>query len=399
MRRTTDRNHARGVVLTAAGASPTLVDDLELSDPRAGEALVEVTLAGVCGSDLAVRDGKVAYPVPVVLGHEAVGVVAAVGSPDETAADAVEAETEQPPRVGDRVVLWMRPPCRACRSCRRGDAALCEQSGVMSARGTLPDGTTGVTRAAAPVHRAFGIGAFAEAVVMPLAGLVVVPAGVPDEVAALSSCGVATGAGAVLNIARPAEGDTVAVWGAGGVGLAAALTARAVGAGGVVVIDPSPERRAGAEALGISAVPGGERAELRAQLLSALGGEPLDVALDAVGRAAVVEQAWRAVRPGGTVVSIGLMGAEERVVLPGPLVPLSQRRLLGCFMGGVDPHRDLPRIFALHGEGRLPIERLVSTLRLLDEVPAALDDLAAARGLRTIIDVQHSGAGQSPGGG
>lgn len=362
----------RAALLNTAGDPVETVDDLHAEEPRAGEALVEIVLAGVCGSDLTLATGKMPYPTPMVLGHEAVGRVLALGPGVHGLA------------AGDRVVLWMRPPCRVCPACVRGEAALCTASGVMSAKGTLPDGRTGLERGGDPVYRAFGVGAFAEQVVMPVAGLVAVPDDVTDEVAALTGCGVATGAGAVLNVARPSPGDTVLVFGAGGVGLSAVMAAAATGAGQVIVADPVSERREAALGFGATrAVPGGDHRALREQL----DGTEVDIAIDAAGRPELVEAGWRVVRQGGTVVAVGIQQAGAQITLPGPVVTLSHRRLLGCYMGGIDPQRDLPVLFALHRRGALPIDRLVTGTRPLAEVSQALDDLAAGRGLRTVIAV------------
>lgn len=366
-------------VLTAAGGAVEIVDDVEIDEPQPGEALVELDAAGVCGSDLAILTGRAGHALPVLLGHEATGRI--VGFGDGTASSRLD--------EGDRVTLWLRPPCRECRMCVRGQAALCERSGAMSARGTLLDGRTSFSRGGEPLYRALGIGAFTTRVVMPVSGLVAVPDDIPIDVAALLGCGVATGAGAVLNVAKPEPGDVVLVFGAGGVGLAAVMAAATVGAGAVVVVDPEEHRRQTALDLGAThAVEGGDRRTLAGQLRDALGDAVVDIAIDAVGRAALVELGYRVVRQGGTVVAVGLQGAEEKVSLPGPLVPLSHKRLLGCFMGGIDPQRDLPRLFALYRRGVFPVDRLVSARRPLAEVPEALDDLAQARGLRTVIDLR-----------
>jgi alcohol dehydrogenase len=369
-----------GAIVTEAGGPVTVIDAIEIDEPRAGEALVELTAAGVCGSDLSLRDGKMRNPMPLLLGHEAAGRVVALG-PD-TAGPAG-------PQVGSRVTLWMRPPCRACRMCDRGAAELCLTSGGMSAGGTLLDGRTSSTVAGEPLHRALGVGAFTTRLNMPVAGLVEVPDGVPDDVAALLGCGVATGAGAVLNVAEPTPGDVVLVIGGGGVGLAAAMMAAALGAGAVVVADPEEHRRAAALDIGAThAIPGGDRREVRAQLTEVLGDAWVDVAIDAVGRPEIVELAFRTVRQGGTVVAVGVQAGDATVQLPGAQLSTMHKRVLGCFMGGIDPHRDLPTLFALYQRGVLPIDRLIGQRRPLAEVPEALDDLAAARGLRTVIDVQ-----------
>ena len=366
----------RGALVGEPQGAITIADDLQVGSPGPGEALVAIEAAGVCGSDIAVHTGRMSYPMPVVLGHEAAGRVVALGAEDETLA------------VGDRVVLWMRPPCRRCGMCVRGEAALCERSGVMSARGTLPDGRTELSRNGQTVYRAFGIGAFVEQVVMPVAGLVPVPDDVPTEVAALMSCGVATGAGAVLNVARPSAGDVVVVLGGGGVGQAAAMAAGATGAAAVIVVDPVAERREQSLRLGAThAIEGGDRKAVRAQLTEAIGDIPVDVAIEAVGRPELVELGHRIVRQGGTVVAVGVQASDATVKIPGQLLALSHKRLLGCFMGGIDPQRDLPRLFALYRRGALPVDRLITATRPLEEAAEAVADLAASRGMRTVLDL------------
>jgi Zn-dependent alcohol dehydrogenase len=365
----------RAAIVTEQGGGVGIVDDLDVDEPRAGEALVAVDACGVCGTDLSLLSGKMPFPTPMVLGHEAAGRVVALG-PDTGGFE-----------EGDRVVLWMRPPCRSCRMCIRGMGELCQRSGAMSAKGTLLDGRTGFGRAGDPVYRALGIGAFAEQVVMPVGGLVAVPDDVPSEVAALLGCGVATGAGAVLNVARPVPGDVVVVLGGGGVGQAAAMAAAASGAGAVVVVDPVEQRRQQALDLGAThAVEGGDSRALRGQITDALGDPTVDIVIEAVGHPGLTATGHRLVRQGGTVVAVGVQAADAVVSLPGPQVALSHKRLLGCFMGGIDPQRDLPRLFALYRRGALPLDRLITGRRPLSEAAEALDDLAHARGLRTVLE-------------
>lgn len=365
----------KAAIVDEQGGDVRVVTDVSVDEPRAGEALITVDACGVCGTDLSLLSGKMPFATPMVLGHEAAGRVAALGPGAEGFAE------------GDRVVLWMRPPCRTCRMCIRGVGELCTNSGAMSAYGTLLDGRTGFDRAGAPVYRALGIGAFAEQVVMPVGGLVKVPDDVPTEVAALLGCGVATGAGAVLNVARPQPGDVVVVLGGGGVGQAAAMAAAASAAGAVVVVDPVQQRREQALALGAThAVEGGDAKALRGQLKDALGDPTVDIAIEAVGRPELTATAYRIVRYGGTVVAVGVQAGDAVVSLPGPQVALSHKRLLGCFMGGIDPQRDLPKLFDLYRRGALPLDRLITSRRPLDEAAAALDDLANARGLRTVLE-------------
>jgi Zn-dependent alcohol dehydrogenase len=366
----------RAALVTDITAPITVIDDLAVDEPRAGEALIAIEAAGVCGSDLALSNGKMPFPLPMVLGHEAAGRIVGLGPDTERFAE------------GDRVVMWMRPPCRTCRRCIRGEGELCERSGRMSAYGTLLDGRTGFSRGGDQVFRALGIGAFAEQMVMPTNGLVPIPDDVPTDVAALLGCGVATGAGAVLNVARPESGDVVMIIGGGGVGQAAAMAARARGAGAVVVVDPVEQRRAQALELGAThAVEGGDAKTLRGQLKDALGDPTIDIAIEAVGRPETVAVAHRAVRQGGTVVAVGVQAGDAVISLPAPQVALSHKRLLGCFMGGIDPQRDLPKLFGLFRSGAMPLDRLITGRRPLAEAAEALDDLAHARGLRTVLEM------------
>jgi Zn-dependent alcohol dehydrogenase len=368
----------QGAIVTEVGGAVRIVDDIEIDEPRDGEVQLELTAAGVCGSDLSLRHGKMRNPMPLLLGHEATGRVIGNGPGTDHLAE------------GARVILWMRPPCRTCRMCRRGHGELCLSSGFMSAKGTLLDGRTSSTWQGEPLHRALGVGAFVTRMNFPAAGLVEVPDGVPDDVAALLGCGVATGAGAILNVAPPEVGDVVLVIGGGGVGLAAAMTAAALGAGAVVVADPAEHRRDAALDLGAThAIAGGDAKALRGQLAEALGDAWVDVALDCVGRPEIVEAGFKVVRQGGTVVSVGVQAPDAVVGLPGAVLSNLHKRVLGCFMGGVDPHRDLPRLFALFERGALPVDRLVGRRRPLAEAAEALDDLAAARGLRTVLDLQR----------
>ena len=370
----------KGVLVTQTGDDVTVVDDLDIDEPRQGEALIAIEAAGVCGTDRSLMTGHLPFPLPMVLGHEAAGRVLQLGPQDGD----LPAEFAE----GDRVVMWMRPPCRQCRMCIRGQGELCLRSGVMSAKGTLLDGRTSFSRNGDDVYRALGIGAFAEQIVMPTAGLVRVPDDVPTEVAALLGCGVATGAGAVLNVARPESGDVVLIFGGGGVGQAAAMAAAASPASVVVVVDPVEQRRAQALELGAThALPGGDAKELRNQLKAALGDPTVDIAIEAVGRPELISLAHRAVRQGGTVVAVGVQTGDAVVTLPGPQVALTHKRLLGCFMGGIDPQRDLPKLFALYRRGAMPLDKLITSRRPLDEAPQAMADLVANRGLRTVLEI------------
>lgn len=351
----------------------SLVDDLVTDPVGDREVRVRVSLAGVCGSDLSAVKGTYQIPLPAVLGHEAVGVVTEAGSGSRVP-------------VGARVSLWMAPPCRTCRACLRGDAALCPTGRAYAANGLLAAGGTGATRGGEPINRAYGLGAFATEVVVPENAAIVLPEEIPETVAAFLGCGVATGYGAVANVAGLTPGDTVVVIGAGGVGVSAAMTARALGAGAVIVVDPNESRRDAALGLGATAaVPGGDAKELRQQVRALV--PHVDTVIEAVGHPALVESALTLVREGGTVVAVGVQPAGARMSLSGARFALTQQRLLGCFMGAVDPQRDIPIILDLQRNGRISLEAFQTQRVTLSELPDFLRDPSLITGARLLVDV------------
>src|SRR3954470_8310588 len=231
----------RAAILDAPGASLQVYDDVEAEEPRAGEVAVRVSHCGVCHSDLHLVDGGMPPMTPLVLGHEAAGVIEAVGPGVTQLA------------VGDHVVLTPCPPCGHCYWCVRGQWSLCANSDAMITN-AHPDGGTRLSRNGSVVHRGVGMAAFAEIVIIQETGAVKVPDDVPLDVACVVGCAVQTGVGAVLNTAKVSEGDTVLIMGAGGVGLSIVQGAVLAGAGRILVSDPVAERRERARALGATDV-------------------------------------------------------------------------------------------------------------------------------------------------
>ena len=211
-------------LLRAAGEPIQVCDDVECDDPRVGQVRVKITNCGVCHSDLSIADGTFPSPLPVILGHEAAGVVDAVGPNVEQL------------REGDHVILTPCPPCGACYWCVRGETGVCVNSGAIQTS-TFPDGTTGLSRAGELVYRGLGLAAFADYVVVPAAAAVKVPADVPLDVVCVIGCAVQTGVGAVVNTARVEPGATVLVMGLGGVGLSVVQGARIAGAARIIASD------------------------------------------------------------------------------------------------------------------------------------------------------------------
>ncbi|MFL0277207.1 alcohol dehydrogenase catalytic domain-containing protein [Mycobacterium sp. SMC-19] len=362
----------RGAVLERIGAPrpyavsrPLTVTEVELAPPGEGELLVRVEAAGVCHSDLSVVDGNRVRPVPMLLGHEAAGVVEAVGA----------GVTGMQP--GQRVVLTFLPRCGHCPACATDGLAPCEPGSAANGAGTLLGGGLRLHRADQTVYHHLGVSGFATHAVVSQASAVPVPDYVPPTVAALLGCAVLTGGGAVLNVGRPAPGDTVAVVGLGGVGMAAVLTALAHDGVQVIAIDRLPEKLAAATALGA------HRTYTPQQALD--GGVRAPVVIEAAGHPAALESAIGLTAPGGRTITVGLPPPDARISVS-PLGLVAQgRSLIGSYLGSAVPARDIPRFVELWRAGRLPVEQLVSATVPLEQINEAMDQLADGAAVRQII--------------
>jgi Zn-dependent alcohol dehydrogenase len=361
-----------GLPAPYATSRPLEIAELELDEPGPGELLVRVRAAGLCHSDLSVIDGSRPRVMPMVLGHEAAGEVVEVGADVH---DLV---------AGDHVVLSFVPACGACPECRAGKGWLCGPGGAANAAGTLLSGARRLHDATgAPLNHHLGVSAFCDHIVVSERSAVKVGPALAFEVAALFGCAVLTGAGAVLNAAQVAPGESVAVFGLGGVGLAALLGARVAGAGTIVAIDPIESKRERALELGAAAaLPAGP--EVAGAVRELTGGGP-DKVIETVGNAAVLAQAYAATRRGGTVVTIGLPHPEQMLSIPAVSLVTEERTLRGCYLGSCVPARDIPRFVAMHGEGRLPVERLLSARIELDKINEGFDGLAAGEAVRQVV--------------
>lgn len=360
--------------MEAVGTPLVVHDDVEVDEPRQGELLVRIAHCGVCHSDLSVLNAAIA-PVPAILGHEAAGVVESCGP------------GVQGYKPGDKVVLSVSPSCGRCFFCSRAKFSLCQETrSVMM--GVLADGESRVRRDDQMVFRGAGMGAFAEYVVMPTSAAIKVPGDTPLELACLVGCGVGTGVGAALNTAQVEPGSTVLVFGAGGVGVSIVQGARIAGAANIIVSDPVESRRELAMTFGATATidPNTEDVVGAVRSIARYGA---DYAFDAIGRSEVVTTGVNAIRPGGTMVCVGVtMDPTVSYVIEQALFfALGEKVLRGCAYGSSNPHRDIPRYLALWRSGQLDLESMVTAHRPLDEVNVALDDLVAGRGLRTVIDL------------
>ena len=369
----------RGAVLRAAPATapyahsrPLALEELEVLPPQNGEVLVRVVTAGLCHSDLSHIDGTLAKPFPLVLGHEAAGIVETVGA-------GVTSLHE-----GDRVVFAFVPACGQCVPCQTGHTSRCVRGLAANAKGELLGGGTRFRSNGAAAYHHLGVSAFCERVVCAQESLVKIPADTPLEIASFFGCAALTGLGAVFNVARVEPGTSVAVFGAGGVGLMALLGALAAGATPVIVVDPIAAKRNLARELGASLTIDPGAGDAAAQIGDYLAGPGADVTIEAAGRTAAFEAAIAATAPGGIAVALGLARKGATVAVPyGPLVA-GEKTIRGTFMGSAVPQRDIPRYLALWRAGRLPVERLVSGTVGLADLNAAFDRLAAGEVVRTL---------------
>lgn len=363
-----------GAVLERCGAPapwadslPLTVGALELDPPGPGELAVRIEAAGLCHSDLSVVDGNRVRPTPMLLGHEAAGIVEAVG-------DSVPATAGID--VGTRVVMTFLPRCGQCAACATDGRLPCSVGSAANAAGELVGGVRRLHRDGTDVHHHLGVSAFATHAVVSATSVVPVPDDVPADVAALLGCAVLTGGGAVLNAGRPAPGDVVAVVGLGGVGMAALLVAAALGHE-VVGVDTVPAKLDLARELGAA------RALTPDEALDA--GVRAPVVVEAAGNARAFEAAYALTSPGGTTVTVGLPGPDARASISPLSLTAEARAVVGSYLGSAVPSRDIPRYVELWRAGRLPLERLVSARIGLDELPRALDRLAAGEELRQLI--------------
>lgn len=362
----------RGAVLEHIGAPrpyaqsrPISITEVDLAPPGRDEILVRIEAAGLCHSDLSVVDGNRVRPVPMLLGHEAAGIVEAVGD------DVVDLA------VGQRVVLVFLPRCGRCAACATEGLTPCEPGSAANGAGTLLGGDVRLSRAGRPVYHHLGVSGFATHAVVNRASAVAVPPDVPADVAALLGCAVLTGGGAVLNVGHPRPGQTVAVVGLGGVGMAALLTALTYDDVRVVAVDQLPDKLAAARGLGAHEAYTPQQAAA-AQVKAA-------VVIEAVGHPAALKAAIGLTAPGGRTITVGLPPPAARITVS-PLGFVAEgRSLIGSYLGSAVPSRDIPRFVELWRSGRLPVQSLVSSTIRLDDINEAMDHLAEGTAVRQLI--------------
>ena len=361
--------------MTAAvlgGAGQRLqIDEVQLAPPREGEVLVKVAASGLCASDLNAIDGKrTLAPHPLVLGHEAAGVVAQTG-PRVTRLT-----------VGDAVVMSIVPSCGGCPACVRGRRNYCQIAGRAMSHGTMLDGSLRLSRNGEPLHHFLTVSSFAQYAVVPESGAVAIDGRMPLDRAALISCAVLTGVGAVRNTARVRPGSRVAVFGCGGVGLNAVQGARLAGAARIVAIDITEEKLDLARRFGATDVVHAGQEDPAGTIRRLMGG--VDYAFEVAGREQTVQQAWSSLDVGGEAVVVGLMPHGATVTLSaGPFV--NEQVIRGCYFGSAHLQRDVPALASQYLAGNLLLDELITRRIGLEELNDAFDALRAGRGTRSVL--------------
>ena len=357
-------HQVRGVIARAKGA-PVEIATVLVPDPGPGEALVAIQACGVCHTDLHYREGGIGGDFPYLLGHEAAGVVEAVG-------DGVTAVAP-----GDFVILNWRAVCGQCRACTRGRPWYCFATHNAAQQMTLDDGT--------PLSPALGIGAFVDKTLVAAGQCTKVDPAVPPEVAGLLGCGVMAGLGAALNTAPVTRGDSVAVIGCGGVGDAANLGARLAGAGTIIGVDIDPRKLDWARQFGASHVVNARETDPVAAIRELTGGNGADVVIEAVGRPETYRQAFYARDLAGVVVLVGVPTPDMQLELP--LLDVFGRggALKSSWYGDCLPDRDFPMLMALYLQGRLPLEKFVSETIALDGIEEAFAKMERGEVLRSVV--------------
>ncbi|MCD2114006.1 NAD(P)-dependent alcohol dehydrogenase [Rhodococcus rhodochrous] len=367
---------ATAAVLREYGA-PLRLETVTVPELRDDEVLVQIHGVGICHTDLTAAAGGVPVPTPVVLGHEGAGVVTEVGS-------AVTALA-----VGDRVVLGF-DSCRTCRNCARGRHAYCTRFAPLNYSGVRTDGSAVLRDAdGAPVHgNWFGQSSFSSLVVATERNAVRLPADVPVALAGPLGCGLATGAGTVLEVLRPEQGSTIVVFGLGAVGTAAVMAARIAGCESIIGVDPNPRRHGVARSLGATEVLSPDDHDDLGRHLRRLTGGGADYAVEAVGTESVIRQALSSLTSPGVCATLGLRAGRNPVSIDQTHL-LSGRTLTGVIEGDVDPHRFLPELAALWRDGRFPVDELVQTFDFtkLDDALAAVTSGEVVKAVLT-FDIQ-----------
>jgi S-(hydroxymethyl)glutathione dehydrogenase / alcohol dehydrogenase len=364
----------RAAVLRQSGTT-LAIEQVTACDPAPSDVVVRVRAAGLCHTDLEVIDGSLRYPLPMILGHEAAGVVEEVGPEVHHI------------RAGDHVILSWNPHCGHCFQCDRDQPILCDTYLGQGPKGLHFDGRSKAALAdGGELKHLMFLGAFAEFCIVPAQQAIVVPKELPFDRACLIGCGVMTGVGAALNVADIGYGDTAMVIGCGAVGLAALQGAVMAGAASVIAVDLDDNKLALATKLGAKHAVNATRQDPVEFARSVTGGRGVDVVLEAAGHPTAFRQTTEAVRVGGQVIWLGKIDVARDISFRwGSL--MGEKRLRRSSYGGARPRRDFPLLARAYLDGRLKLDELITGRIKLDDINRGFEDLRAGRSIRTVIEL------------
>jgi Zn-dependent alcohol dehydrogenase len=361
--------HAEAAVLYEV-KKPLVVEDVEVLEPRDYEVLVRWVANGVCHSDLHLITGDVPHPLPVVLGHEAAGVVEKIG-PGVTSV-----------KPGDHVCSSYIPSCGRCGYCVNGQPTLCALRD--KPRGLMLDGTPRLRKNGQGLHHYLQVAGYATRTVLPEVSVIPIRADAPLDVVCLVSCGVLAGAGPVINRAKVPVGASVAVFGCGGVGLNTIQAARLVGAGKIIAVDVMRRKLEWAEEFGATHLVDASKEDPVARVHAIAGGGGVDFAFELVGLPATMEQAFLSTHRGGTTVVVGICPAGTRITID-PMLLIQQRVLTGSTFGAGHQRSDVPMLIDLFMDGRYKLRELISRRLPLAEINHAFELLQMGEVKRSVI--------------
>lgn len=359
-------------VLAREANKPIVVETVEVESPRPGEIMLKVAACGVCHSDLSATNGTLAMPLPMILGHEGAGTVVEVG---EDVTDFT---------VGDAVISSFVNMCGKCRYCTTGRPHLCDVGARAIA--TLPDGTLRTRdERGEPLNVFCACGVMAEYATLNVNNAVKIQPGVPMPQAALISCGVMTGVGAVMNTAKVEAGASVLVIGVGGVGLNVIQGCTIAGAGTIIAVDMADHKLEMARQFGATHVINAGREENLVKTVKKLSGGGVDYAFECIGLGKMVEQAYRALRKGGKAIVVGIARGEDATSVKTASLTFEEKTLTGSYYGGARPREDFPRLIGLYQAKKLKLDELITRRYTIDQAPQAFADLEAGRNARGVI--------------
>ena len=363
---------SRAAVLFEPG-KPLEVCYVDVQDPKAGEVRIEIKAAGVCHTDLSVMTGSLKAPVPAILGHEGAGIVVDVG-PGVTAV-----------KPGDHVIPLWRLSCGECEYCSDRRPALCGEGTEIRSTGRLLDGTSRFGIDGTEILHFAGVSSFSNYTVLPEGAVLKIPKELSFEQAALMGCSVITGVGAVINAAKVKPGHTVAVFGAGGVGVNVVQGAVLSGAKAIIAVDRHPSRLDDAMIFGATHTINASDADPVAAIRDLTGGRGVDYAFEAVGLSATIQQAYDCLAKRGIAMTLGIASTTTKVTISPVGLVYEERVLTGSLYGSAAPKTDIPMIIDLYTNGRLKLDALLSRTYAIEEINQAFDAMQSGETLRSVI--------------